>query len=273
MKAVSQERKYLIGDVARIAGLSRDALRFYEKKGIISSSKMDNGYRCYSDLDIYRLMHILYYRKMNISLGDLEELMSGRAEPVASTRESIARQIEEEKAELKRHQWAITRLQMVQRDMERIERFTNRCTIKSFPSAYILESCGSFQEGLEKWFDLSSAVEALDMTYFYTVLQFCGGKAVNRGTELLLYSELADKLGEDFPFESCPRTRQQKCIYQVVKSEHMIPEKEQLEKMLQWGRERGLKPGETVYVNVMTCFFKGRKIIYGLELYMPLKGE
>ena len=34
---------YLIGDVAQMVGLSRDALRFYEKKGIIRADKKENG--------------------------------------------------------------------------------------------------------------------------------------------------------------------------------------------------------------------------------------
>lgn len=76
--AVSEQAEYLIGDVAQMAGLSRDALRFYEKKGIISARKKENGYRYYSEDDIYRLMCILYHSKMNTSLEELEGLMSGR---------------------------------------------------------------------------------------------------------------------------------------------------------------------------------------------------
>ena len=34
---------YLIGDVAQMVGLSRDALRFYEKKGIIRAGSEENG--------------------------------------------------------------------------------------------------------------------------------------------------------------------------------------------------------------------------------------
>ncbi len=43
--AVREQVEYLIGDVARMVGLSRDALRFYEKKGVISARKnpMDTG--------------------------------------------------------------------------------------------------------------------------------------------------------------------------------------------------------------------------------------
>ena len=50
---------YLIGDVAQMVGLSRDALRFYEKR---ESSAQIRGKRVqiYSEDDIYRLMYILY---------------------------------------------------------------------------------------------------------------------------------------------------------------------------------------------------------------------
>ena len=40
-----EKQEYRIGDVADIVGLSRDALRFYEKKGVITSQPKENGYR------------------------------------------------------------------------------------------------------------------------------------------------------------------------------------------------------------------------------------
>lgn len=36
---VKKKTEYLIGDVAQMVGLSRDALRFYEKKGVINARK------------------------------------------------------------------------------------------------------------------------------------------------------------------------------------------------------------------------------------------
>ena len=56
---VKKKTEYLIGDVAQMVGLSRDALRFYEKKGVINDRKKYNGYRYYSEEDIYKLMYIL----------------------------------------------------------------------------------------------------------------------------------------------------------------------------------------------------------------------
>ena len=45
----TKKAKYLIGDVANLMGLSRDTLRYYEKRGILSSQRGDNGYRYYTD--------------------------------------------------------------------------------------------------------------------------------------------------------------------------------------------------------------------------------
>ena len=80
-----KQREYLIGDMSEIVGVSRDTLRFYEKKGIIKARKKENGYRYYLEEDLFRLMSILYKRKMNDSEGlvlqgcggDLQEWVDG----------------------------------------------------------------------------------------------------------------------------------------------------------------------------------------------------
>lgn len=270
MREVDGERKYLIGDVAQMVGLSRDALRFYEKKGVISSEKMENGYRCYSDSDIYKLVHILYYRKMNISLGDLEALMSGKEEPLVSTQEHLARRIEEEEAELRRRMRALDRLRMTQRDIGRIEKCTDRCSVQKFPAAYVLGHCSNFREGIHKWFELSSRAEGLDMTYFYNRLCISENGLKEDGTDLLFYCRLEQGMEKDVSFEDCPRTEERDCIYQVIQSEITMPERDEVERMIQWGKKQGLNTEPLVYSNVMTCFFEGDKPRYCQELYLPI---
>ena len=58
--------RYLIGDVANLMGMSRDTLRHYEKRGLVTAKKAENGYRYYTEADISRLIGILYQRKMDI---------------------------------------------------------------------------------------------------------------------------------------------------------------------------------------------------------------
>ncbi|MFR5733745.1 MAG: MerR family transcriptional regulator [Clostridium sp.] len=63
--------KYLIGDVANLMGMSRDTLRHYEKRGLLTARKAANGYRYYTEADISRFISILYQRKMDIGLDDI----------------------------------------------------------------------------------------------------------------------------------------------------------------------------------------------------------
>ena len=66
--------KYLIGDVANLMGISRDTLRHYEKRGLLTARKAANGYRYYTEADISRFISILYQRKMDIGLDDIATL-------------------------------------------------------------------------------------------------------------------------------------------------------------------------------------------------------
>ena len=131
---------YLIGDVAQMVGLSRDALRFYEKKGIIRADKKENGYRYYSEADIYRLMYILYHRKMNTSLEEIGGLMSGQ-NSTSAMRQHVRQRMAEEEEALRRHNQAIMRLKLVEKDVSRIEACMGRYSIRKFPKAYVMANC------------------------------------------------------------------------------------------------------------------------------------
>lgn len=106
-----KKKEYLIGDVSRIVGLSRDALRFYEKKGVIRANKKENGYRYFSDEDIYRLMCIVYRRKMNDSLEEIRESVKDNRS-VAGMRRHLEQRIKEEEEEILRRRQSIARMSL-----------------------------------------------------------------------------------------------------------------------------------------------------------------
>ena len=82
---------YLIGEASKITGLSRDTLRFYEKKGLIHSERRDNGYRMYSEEELCSLVSILYKRRMNYSLKGIgsESEGSDRLEELKETERGV----------------------------------------------------------------------------------------------------------------------------------------------------------------------------------------
>lgn len=268
--AVEKQAEYLIGDVARMVGLSRDALRFYEKKGVICARKKDNGYRYYSEDDIYKLMYILYQRKMNTSLEELEGIMRGQR-PVTCIRDRIKQRMAEEEEAIRRHRQVMTRLKLVEKDISRIEQCLNRYSLRRFPSAYIMGNCDDLHHGLREWFRLSSTIAGLDMTYFYNMLTYTDKKLTSLGTQLLLYKGLELQLGKEFDTECYPTTEEKLCIYTVLDSHDPLPSFDMIQRMVQWGHRHGIETEGLVYANDMTSFFENDEATYYLEVYMPAK--
>ena len=79
-------KRYTIGEVERITGISKDRLRNYDKLELLSPKKDDgNSYRQYSENDIIEIMSIEHMRSMDLGMkniksiresGELDEFLS-----------------------------------------------------------------------------------------------------------------------------------------------------------------------------------------------------
>ncbi len=63
---------FLIGDIARRTGVSVSALRFYERKGLISSQRNTAGRRIFTAADIRRVSFILIAQQLGFSLAHIK---------------------------------------------------------------------------------------------------------------------------------------------------------------------------------------------------------
>ena len=65
-----------IGESAKHAGISRDALRFYEKHGLIApNTRTESGYRLYSKTDVVRISFILSAKEVGFTLNEIHQLL------------------------------------------------------------------------------------------------------------------------------------------------------------------------------------------------------
>lgn len=68
---------YTIGEIAKLANLSRSTLIHYEKIGLLPASERgDNAYRYYSEADRVRLEKILAFRRTGMSLADIRQVVN-----------------------------------------------------------------------------------------------------------------------------------------------------------------------------------------------------
>ena len=74
---IRDEAFFQIGEAADRSGLTQRTLRYYEEKGLLRApSRMEGGFRLYSEEDIERLERIKELKDLlGFSLADIKEMM------------------------------------------------------------------------------------------------------------------------------------------------------------------------------------------------------
>jgi DNA-binding transcriptional MerR regulator len=103
-----------IGDVARLSGIGIEALRFYEKSGLLDKpARTYSGYRVYSRDVLERLAFIKQAQALGFSLDEIRRIVDDARmghSPCDEVREIVRRrlaEVEERIRELKRYRKAI----------------------------------------------------------------------------------------------------------------------------------------------------------------------
>ena len=63
-----------IQELEKELNITRSNIRFYEKEGLISPPRKENGYREYTDDDIAQLKKIIIFRKLGIAVADIKDI-------------------------------------------------------------------------------------------------------------------------------------------------------------------------------------------------------
>ncbi len=70
------KRGFSIGDLATRTGLSVSAIRFYEKKGLITPDRNAGNQRRYEGADIRRLSFILIAQQLGLTIDQIKQVMA-----------------------------------------------------------------------------------------------------------------------------------------------------------------------------------------------------
>ncbi len=110
-----------IGEVAKAAGIGIDAIRFYEREGLIEKpGRKPSGYRAYEPDVVLNLRFIRRAKELGFSLNEISELLSLEADPRGSAAD--VRRLAEEKLED-----IESRIRALQRMRRALRRVTEGC--------------------------------------------------------------------------------------------------------------------------------------------------
>lgn len=109
---------YRIGELARLADVTPDTIRYYEKQQMmVHEIRTEGGFRLYSDEDLRRLKFIRHGRQLGFSLEAIRELLSIRVDPEHHTCQESKSIVQ---ARLEEVETRITELQMMRQSLQRL---------------------------------------------------------------------------------------------------------------------------------------------------------
>jgi DNA-binding transcriptional MerR regulator len=108
--AVHPEKSRTISKLGRLFGLSRSALLYYDRIGLLKpSGRTQAGYRCYTEADRRRLERICGFRRAGLALEEIRNILAS-GKPSAAVLERRFHEIGEEIRILKAKQGLLSRM-------------------------------------------------------------------------------------------------------------------------------------------------------------------
>lgn len=114
-----------IGQLAKETGVTVEALRFYEKQGLVAAPARTNaGYRQYPPDTVRRVKFIQHAKEVGFTLNDIAQLLALRQEPGTSCADIKLKATDKIKD-------VESKIRELQRIREALQRMVINCTSKS----------------------------------------------------------------------------------------------------------------------------------------------
>jgi len=102
-----------IGKISRLTGVGIEAIRFYEREGLLAEPpRRESGYRNYSEDAILQLRFIRAAKELGFSLKEIKELLSLRIDPRANCGD-IQKRAQAKVTEIEKRMWALEKMRRV----------------------------------------------------------------------------------------------------------------------------------------------------------------
>jgi|GEM_PF-1413304 len=178
-------------EICKLLNITKKAISYYEKKGLLSVSKDEKGYRFYSVEDINKLKEIVLYRNLGISTEDIKKLL------ITSDKTELLAQLEagynDELQSIIKKQYALSVLVSQGISDQTISMLTNDQGDESLEKAFVtkkLQEC--FPSGISN-IVLEKHLELIALSY---------DKGIDMGRRgLNLYDDLPEYITSDKSYD------------------------------------------------------------------------
>ena len=129
--------QYTIHEVANLLHISTDAIRLYEKEGLVTPSRNpENGYRYYNTSQIQRIMGICLYRKLHVSIAEIKRLIT--CSTLTDISNGFSGFIDSRKKEIERLTQEVEKMSYMKQHLDSLNQGYHTVSIRTLPAVYPL---------------------------------------------------------------------------------------------------------------------------------------
>lgn len=217
--------QYRISDVARVLGITPNALHFFEKENIIQVEKDQSGYRNYSIADVFRLLSYEKYRSMGYPLKTVRNQFVHEVD----NRSQVLQRVEKQKEDALSKAFYFTRLAHAIEehlvDIRKIDQLLGQYEFAhSKDLLFLFDSEGgwiskhkSSQAMLHQWVDAMPAVRLAFLDFSAS----CAGQSQDNSSGVLGYMA-EEAIAQELQLPGLPNIHKQPaslCLHTIIASD------------------------------------------------------
>lgn len=262
------EKQYSIHQIAELLGISADAIRLYEKEGMVKPVRSDNGYRWYGVTQIHRIMGISLYRQLGVGLSEIRRLF--QVEDFAGLSEEFGALIESNEKDIEMLRQKVQKLRFMRDHIQELNRGMGNYSIRTLPGRYeIFKNDTGRTDYREMKEILSRPVFSFgNMCYHID----CGDRGHCRSDSLqfVIREPMMDICPLSPERDRFPRQPESTCIYTVCSLPELEHPSWRFEELYEYAAESGIQCKDEAYAFYVYSLVNENDIMDFYEIYVPV---
>ena len=261
------EKTFYIKQLADMLGVTRDTLRIYEESGLLHPTRDANGFRVYTESDVYALIMIRYYRDSHTSIKDIKAIMQRKSE--SSIIDMINQRIDEEMAQLEQHKKNLARLELSKVYLSNTNK--KELSVEDMPAIYILsEKRKNFFDTVKDYFSMGKTNPVFLSCFLNAEYNIDSYKNGYESSYLMLRDYEFSMLRVRAANASFKKVDGCRAIRAIRESEKPVPQAEHIKEIIKYAKDNGYRLQGDVNGYYLSQYNADGCTKFILEIYAPI---
>lgn len=263
------KKYYTIHEVANLLNLSSDAIRLYEKEGLVTPFRdASNDYRYYDSALIHRIMGIHLYRELNVSIAEIHQLF--RLDSFSELSEKFSALIASNEQKIEALHAQTEKLRFMQNHFDTLNQGIGTCRVQTLPACYILYYRNSPHFTYDDMKEVLTSPVFSFGNFCYSLKADAKNAYTSDTMQFIVREPMMDICPWNTDYSVLPMREACQCLYTVAASPSSVDSKWDLDRLLAYAAKHRYTPAACAYAFYVYSLQQNDALVDYYEIYLPI---